>query len=53
MANKLIYIANNDTQHYPFCRLQLQFVIKTFVLTYQNPVKVPKVVKPTNKKRLI
>ena len=24
MADKLIYIPNNDTQNYPFCRLQLE-----------------------------
>ena len=23
MANKLMYILNNDTQNYPFCRLKL------------------------------
>ena len=28
MVNKLIYIPNNDTHNYPFCRLQL--VVETF-----------------------
>ena len=28
MADKLIYIPNDDTQNYPFCRLKL--VIETF-----------------------
>ena len=28
MADKLIYIPNNDAQNYPFCRLQL--VVETF-----------------------
>ena len=28
MANKLMYIPNEDTQKYPFCRLK--FVVETF-----------------------
>ena len=28
MADKLMYITNDDTQNYPFCRLQL--VVGTF-----------------------
>ena len=28
MANKLMYIPNDDTQYYSFCRLQL--VVETF-----------------------
>ena len=28
MTNKLMYISNDDSQNYPFCRLQL--VVKTF-----------------------
>ena len=40
-----------DTQNYPFCRLQL--VVETFrhlkEPTDQRSIKVPKVVKPTNK----
>ena len=44
---------NDYTQNFPFCTLQL--VVKTFRLnepTNQNQMKVPKVVKPTNKKTL-
>ena len=38
MDDKLIYIPNDDTQNYPFCRLQL--VVKTFGLpTNQNSKK--------------
>ena len=53
MINKLMYILYDDTQNYPFCRLQL--VIKTFGHSTkwqpnQNSIKVPKVVKLTNKK---
>ena len=54
MADKFIYISNDDTQNYLFCRLQL--VVKTFGLnkpTKQNSIKVPKVFKPTNKKTLL
>ena len=28
MGDKLMYFPNNDTQNYPFCRLQL--VVETF-----------------------
>ena len=51
MTNKLIYIPYDDTQIYLFFGLQL--VVETFghsKITNQNPIKVPKVVKPTNKK---
>ena len=55
MANDLLYIHNDDTQRYPFCRLQL--VCETFDTqlnkpTNQNSIKVPKVLEPTNKKML-
>ena len=42
MADKLMYIPNDDTQSYPFCRLQL--VVDTFghstYLTNQLKLKV-------------
>ena len=54
MDEKLMYISDDDTQNYPFCRLQLVF--ETFghsvKWTIKNSTKVPKVVKPTNKKML-
>ena len=28
MSNKLMYIPNNDTKNYPFCRLRLE--VETF-----------------------
>ena len=50
MADKLMYIQNDDTQNYPFCRLQL--VADTFVhltLWYnQNSIKVPNVFESSN-----
>ncbi len=51
-----MYSPNDDAQNYAFCRLQL--VVKTFGhLTYEPTnhilIKLPKVVKPTNKKMLI
>ena len=51
MADKLIYILNDDTQNNPFCRLQL---VDTQLNepTNQNSMKVPKVVEPTNRKTL-
>ena len=54
MADKLIYIHNDDSQNYPFCSVKL--VVKMFELnkpTNQNSEKVPKVVKPSNKKTLL
>ena len=44
MADKVMYIPNDDTQNYPFCRLQL--VVETLDTqlnepTNQNPLKVP------------
>ena len=58
MANKLMYTPNDFdyTQNYPFIRLQL--VVETLdtqlnELSNQNSVKVPKFVKPTNKKTFL
>ena len=56
MADKFMYIPNDDTLNYHICRLQL--VVKTFrhsinEPTNKNLIKVPKVVKSTNKKTLI
>ena len=53
MADKLTYIPNDDTQNYPFCGLQL--VVETLNTQLNEPnnqssVKVPKIVKLTNKK---
>ena len=48
MANKLMYIPNDDTQNYPFCSLQL--VVEAFKSKIH---KSPKVVKPTDKKKLL
>ena len=53
MADKLMYIPNDDTQN---CRLKL--VVETFKhLTYYTNqsqfTQVPKVVNPTNKKTLL
>ena len=56
MANKLIYIPNNDTQKYPFCRLQsvIETIGHSTKWTNQSKfIKVPKVVKPTIKKMLL
>ena len=53
---KLIYIPNDDTPNYPFCSLELGVKIldtKLIEPTNQNPIKIPKVVKPTNKKTLL
>ena len=53
MADKLINIPNKEKQKCPFFRLQL--VVKRLnsqhnELTNQNSIKVPKDVKPLNKK---
>ena len=56
MANRLIYIPNDYTQNYFFCRLQLvveTFGHSTYEPTNQNSMKVPKVVETTNKITLL
>ena len=50
MADKLINIHTDDTQNYPFCRLELVVETQLISTTNQNSVKVPKVVNLTNKK---
>ncbi len=55
MVGKIMYIANDDTQNKTFCKLKL--VVETFehLTLWKNNQnsKVPKVVKPTNKKTLL
>ena len=52
MGDKLIYIHNDCIINYQFCRLQLVF--ETFEHSTESNqskfMKIPKVVKPTNKK---
>ena len=53
MADKLLYINNDDLKNYRFCRLQLVIEsLDTYKPPCQNLIKVPKVVKQTNKKTL-
>ena len=55
MSYKLMYMPNNDAQNYPF----YQLVVKTFAhstyWTNQSKfnIKVPKIVKPMNKKTVL
>ena len=55
MADKLLYIHNDYTQNYLFCRLQL--VVKNVKTlnepTNENSIKFPKVDKSANKKMLL
>ena len=56
MANKLKNIPNDDTQNYPFCRLQL--VVKTFeqlnlIIHQIKTLKVPKFNNPMYKYTLL
>ena len=52
MAEKFMYILIDDTQNWPFWRLQL--VVETLNKpTKQNSIKVHKVGKPTYKKTLL
>ena len=49
-----MYIPNNDTQNYPFCRLQLVVEnLNTQLIepTNQHSIKVLEVVKPTNTRK--
>ena len=48
-----MYIPNNDTQKYPFYRLIIVVETQLNEPTNQNPLKVPIIVKPTNKETLI
>ena len=52
MDDKLMYITNNNTQYYPFCRLNKWLKLMDWILNLHstNQSKVPKVVKATNKK---
>ena len=53
MADRLMYIPNDDTQNYPLCRLQL--VVETFEHStmWTNQSKFTIVVEPTNRKALL
>ena len=56
MADKLMHIPNDDTQNYPFYKLQL--LVETFghSTKWSNQAKfnkVPNVVESTNKKTLL
>ena len=46
-----MYILNDDSQNYSFCRLHLNTQLNE--PTYQNSIEVPKVVKSTFKKTLL
>ena len=52
MADKLMYIPNDDTQNILFYRLKLMVATFKHLTTNQQIIftAVPKVVKPTNKK---
>ena len=50
MADKLMYIPNDDTHYYPLIRLHL--VVKTFRHSSKF-TQANKVAKPTNKKTLL
>ena len=52
MADKFMYIPNDDTHNYPFFRLQLVVEMSNTQLnetTNQNLIKVPNVIKPKKK----
>ena len=56
MADKLIYIPNDDTQNYPFCTLKLavdKFGHSTKQTNKSYSIKVPNVVKLKNEKTLL
>ena len=53
MVDKLMYIPNDETENYPL-QLVVQYLDTFFnEKTNQNSIKIPKVVKPTNKKTLL
>ena len=47
MADKLMYISNDDNQNYPFCRLVVETFGKLNKPANQNLIKVHEVVKET------
>ena len=47
-----MYIPNDDTQNYPFCKLQLVVEISGHPTFNKANWVVPKIVMPTNKKTL-
>ena len=56
MYDKLIYIPNDDTQNYPFYRLQLmveKLDTQLNELTNQNSLKVPNEIDRTSKKMIL
>ena len=54
MADKFLFIPNDDTQNCPFCRFKLKRLnTQLNKPTNQISVKVPKVVKQMNKKNVI
>ena len=52
MADKLMYIPNDGKKNYTYCRFKLVVDTQLNEPTNQNSMKVPKVVKSTNKKML-
>ena len=52
MADKFIYIPNNDSQNYPFCRLK-RLDTQRNEPTNQNLVEVPNIVEIVRKKELV
>ena len=55
MAVKLMYIPNNDTKNYPFCRLKSvvdMFEYSSYRTNQSKFIIVPKVIKAINKKTL-
>ena len=42
MADKLMYIPNEDTPNYPFCRLQLKVELNIMNQPFKNSLKSPK-----------
>ena len=54
MADRLMYILNDDTQKLALLSNTIEtFGHSTNELAHQNTIKVPKDVKPTNKKTLL
>ena len=53
MADKLMYITHDDTQNYPFCKLQIVFETFGHSTKWMNQSKFSKVVKQTDKKTLL
>ena len=52
MAKKLMYISNDDTQYYPFCRLQLVVELKCLFIQLNETTNLKSIKSPKLSQRI-